>query len=121
MREGEGYSKLRVYEKSYKAAKAIYEMSAAFPKEEMYAMTSQIRRAALSIPLNIAEGYVKRESQKELKRFLLMAIGSANEVSVLLEFAKDIGYIEETRYQKASEEYEEISKMLNKFIQRTEI
>ena len=50
-----------------------------------------------------------------------MAIGSANEVSVLLEFAKDIGYIEETRYQKASEEYEEISKMLNKFIQRTEI
>ena len=116
----QSYKDLKVYERSYKAARAIYQLSEEFPKEEMYAITSQIRRAGLSIPLNIAEGYVKRGSQKEFKRFLEMAIGSSNEVSVLLDFAKDLGYISQERYEKASQEYEEISKMLNVFIQRVE-
>ena len=119
MREGEGYRKLQIYERSYKAAKAIYEMSRTFPKEEMYGITSQIRRASLSIPLNIAEGYVKRESQQEFKRYLMMAIGSSNEVSVLLDFVKDLGFIPQTQYEKASREYEEVSRMLNTFIQTT--
>ena len=116
----QSYKDLKVYERSYKAARAIYQLSEEFPKEEMYAITSQIRRAGLSIPLNIAEGYVKRRSQKEFKRYLEMAIGSSNEVSVLLDFAKDLGYISQERYEKASQEYEEISKMLNVFIQRVE-
>ena len=119
MREGEGYRSLQVYERSYKAARAIYEMSKTFPKEEMYGITSQIRRASLSIPLNIAEGYVKRESQQEFRRFLTMAIGSSNEVSVLLDFVKDLRYISEEQHEKASREYEEISKMLNAFIEKT--
>ena len=119
MREGEGYRKLQIYERSYKAAKAIYEMSRTFPKEEMYGITSQIRRASLSIPLNIAEGYVKRESQQEFKRYLMMAIGSSNEVSVLLDFVKDLGFIRKEQYEKASREYEEVSKMLNRFIETT--
>ena len=116
----QGYKDLRVYEKSYKAAKAIYQLSEEFPKEEIYAITNQIRRASLSIPLNIAEGYVKRGSQREFKRFLEMAIGSSNEVSVLLDFAKDLGYMSEERHEKASREYEEISRMLNVFIQKEE-
>ena len=116
----QGYKDLRVYEKSYRAAKAIYHLSEEFPKEEIYAITNQIRRASLSIPLNIAEGYVKRGSQREFKRFLEMAIGSSNEVSVLLDFAKDLGYMSEERHEKASREYEEISKMLNVFIQKEE-
>ena len=116
----QGFKDLRVYEKSYKAARAIYQLSEGFPKEEMYAITSQIRRASLSIPLNIAEGYVKRRSQREFKRFLEMAIGSSNEVSVLLDFAKDLGYISRERYEKASREYEEISRMLNVFIKKVE-
>ena len=78
------------------------------------------RNASLSIPLNIAEGYVKRRSQREFKRFLEMAIGSSNEVSVLLDFAKDLGYISRERYEKASLEYEEISRMLNVFIKKVE-
>ena len=119
MQEGEGYRKLQIYERSYKAAKAIYEMSRTFPKEEMYGITSQIRRASLSIPLNIAEGYVKRESQQEFKRYLMMAIGSSNEVSVLLDFVKDLGFIRKEQYEKASREYEEVSRMLNTFIQTT--
>ena len=113
-----GYKELQVYERSYKAALAVYEMVKGFPETERYAMVNQMQRASTSIALNIAEGYAKKESQAELKRFLQMAIGSANEMSVLLDFSKDLGYIEASQYEKASKEYDEIGKMLNKFIQR---
>ena len=105
-----------MYEKSYKAALSIYRVSKDFPKEEMYGLTSQIRRAAVSIPLNIAEGYAKRESQSEFKRFLMMAIGSNDEVSVLLDFSKDLGYITEDLYEKGIAEYIKIGKMLTELI-----
>ena len=112
-----GYKELKVYERSYKAAKAVYEMTAGFPTEERYGITNQLMRASLSIPLNIAEGYAKRESQEEFKRFLMMALGSSNEVLVLLDFSKDVKYISEATHKKAFAEYEEIASMLNSFIQ----
>ena len=112
-----GYRKLQIYTDAYKAALAIYKMTAHFPKEEVYALTSQMQRASTSIALNIAEGYAKKESQMEFKRFLMMAMGSANEMNVLLSFSKDLGYISENQYKKASNEYEKLGKMLNKFIQ----
>ena len=112
-----GYRELQVYERSYQAARAIYRMTKGFPKEEQYGMTDQMRRSSLSIALNIAEGYAKRESQQEFKRFLMMALGSANEMEVLIEFARDEGYISEEQYEKATEEYEAIGKMLNRMIQ----
>ena len=112
-----GYKELTVYKRAYRAAKAIYEMTAGFPREERYGMSNQLRRAALSIPLNIAEGYAKRESQEELKRFLMMALGSSNEVLVLIDFSKDVGYISEEKHTKAFSEHEEIASMLNSFIQ----
>ena len=112
-----GYRKLQVYERSYKAGLAVYRMTERFPEEEKYGMSSQMRRAGVSIPLNIAEGYAKRSSQGEFKRFLQMAIGSANEMSVLIDFAKDLGYIPQEQYETAKAEYEEIGKMLNKMIQ----
>ena len=115
-----GYRKLHVYEKSYRAGVAIYRMTESFPDEEKYGITSQIRRAGVSIRLNIAEGYGKKRSQEEFKRFLLMAMGSANEVSVLLDFAKDLEYIRVDQHKKAKEEYEEIGKMLNVMIQAIE-
>ena len=111
-----GYEDLKVYERSYKAALAIYRMSTEFPKEELYGLTSQIRRAATSIPLNIAEGYAKRERQNEFKRFLVMSLGSSDEMQVLLSFAKDLGYIDEERYIKGKEEYKTIAKMLQGMI-----
>ncbi len=111
-----GYKDLGVYQKSYKAVLAVYKMSNGFPKEEIYTLTNQIRKAAASIPLNIAEGYAKRSSQQEFKRFLEMALGSSNEVSVLLDLAKDLGYIEEDQYIKASEVYDEISRMISGMI-----
>ena len=112
-----GYKQLQIYERSYKAALAIYRMTKEFPETEKFALTSQMQRASTSIALNIAEGYAKKGSQEEFKRFLLMAIGSANEMSVLIDFSKDLGYITEGQYEKASKEYEEIGKMLNSFIQ----
>ena len=111
-----GYKELNVYQKSYKAVLAVYEMSKRFPKEEVYSLTNQIRRSAASIPLNIAEGYAKRSSQQEFKRYLEISLGSSNEVSVLLDLAKDLGYIEENQYRKASSVYAEISRMINGMI-----
>ena len=64
------YRELKIYEKSYKAALAIYRMTETFPKEEKYGIISQMRRASISIALNIAEGNAKRESKQEFKRFL---------------------------------------------------
>ena len=111
-----GYKELKVYQKSYQAARAIYRMTDNFPEEEKYGMVSQMRRAAMSIALNISEGYAKRESQQEFKRFLMMAIGSANEMQVLTDFAKDFGYIDENMHRNAAGEYEAIGKMLNRMI-----
>ena len=112
-----GYRKMQVYERSYKAGLAVYRMTKSFPKEEKYGMTSQMRRAGVSIPLNIAEGYAKRSSQGEFKRFLQMGIGSANEMNVLMDYAKDLGYVSNEQYEMAKDEYDEIGKMLNKLIQ----
>ncbi len=108
-----GYRKLAVYEKSYRAALSIYKMSEEFPRMETRALGDQIRRAAVSIPMNIAEGYGKQESKAEFGRYIRMAMGSANEVRVLLDFAKDLKYISEERYEKGIAEYESIGKMLH--------
>ena len=93
-------------------------MTADFPKEERYGVTDQMRRASVSIALNVAEGYARRESQEELKRFLRMAVGSAAEMQVLIDFAREFGYIREERYKEAKEAYETIGKMLNAFIRK---
>ena len=112
------YRKLKIYERSYKAALAIYRMTEGYPEGERYGITSQMRRAATSIAMNISEGNAKRESQQEFKRFLMMAMGSANEMSVLLDFSKDLGYIDDQTYEKVSREYDEIGKMIRVFIQK---
>ena len=115
-----GYKQLQIYERSYKAALAIYRLTKEFPETEKFGITSQMQRASTSIALNIAEGYAKKSSQEEFKRFLMMALGSANEMSVLIDFSKDLGYISKVQYEKASQEYDEIGKMLSKFVQSVE-
>ena len=111
-----GYKDLGVYQKSYEAAKVVYRLSESFPKSEEYGLASQLRRAATSIPLNIAEGHGKREGTKELLRYIRMARGSNAEVAVLLDFAKDFEYITEEEHAKATASYEEIGKMLTGLI-----
>jgi len=79
---------------------------------------SQIRRAALSIPLNIAEGYGKKQSAAEFKRYLNMSLGSVNEVEVLLDLSCDLKYITEDQHKEYLERYQVLGKQLNTLIQR---
>ena len=107
---------LLVYHKSYEAALKIYRIVAQYlPPDEMYGLASQIKRAATSIPMNIAEGYTKNIGDKELLRFISMAIGSCAEVKVLLDFLRDLGYISDNLHDEMMSMYDEIGKMLNGF------
>lgn len=87
------YRDLRGYQMSYDLGKEVHQVTHQFPEHERYELGRQLRRAALSIPLNIAEGYGKKVSSADFKRFILMALGSCNEVQVIIEFAKDFDYI----------------------------
>ena len=113
------FRELKVYQRSYKAAIEMYRVvRKSFPKDEMFGLSSQIKRASTSIPLNIAEGYGKRESSNEMKRFLLMAIGSCDEMRVLIDMSRDLGFIDESIHSVYEKEYDEIGKMLTVLRQR---
>ena len=107
-----GYEDLEVYRESYQLVQRMYEITREYPAEEKYNMISQIRRSAMSIVLNIAEGYGRKDSAKEFQHFLRNAQGSANETRVLLKLSKDLGYIEESEYENLEREYEKLSKKL---------
>jgi len=83
---------LRVWQKGIDLVKNIYKITRDFPKEEQYGLTSQLRRAAISIPSNIAEGF-RRRSGKEHKQFLNIALGSCAEIETQLVISKELSYI----------------------------
>ena len=85
------YKKLIIWQKADKLAHLVYKLTEFFPKHEIFGLTSQLRRAAISVPLNIVEGY-NRTSKKELRRFIDISLGSLAEVEFLLEFSKDLDY-----------------------------
>ena len=116
----QSYRDLRVYRQSYELGKRMHQVSQTFPQEEKYELGSQLRRAAISIALNLAEGYGKKVSSADFKRFILMAMGSCNEVQVLLDYAKDFGYIAEEEYQHYWGEYDQLGKQLNALHQKWE-
>ncbi len=101
---------LDVWKKSIKLVKDIYEISKFFPKEEIYGLTSQIRRAAVSIPSNIAEG-ASRQSNKEFIQFLYIALGSCSEVETQIIIAKELSFINDTK--SILNQIKEIKKMIN--------
>ena len=107
------YRDLKVYQLGYKLGKIMHQMTKEFPKHEQYELGSQLRRAALSIPLNIAEGYGKKQSSAEFKRFLQIALGSCNEVEVLLDYVLDFGYISKEEHREVFDEYVKLGKQLN--------
>lgn len=112
------YKDLTVYTKSYELCIEMYRIAMTLPKEEMYGLTSQIKRASTSIPLNIAEGYGKKASATEFKRYLLMGSGSCNEMLVLLDMSHDLGFINESQHKEYVGRYEEIGKMLGGLLQK---
>ncbi len=108
---------LKVWEKAHVLTLAIYKATSSFPKQETYGVTSQVQRAAASIPTNIAEGCGK-DSDAELKRFFLIAMGSSSELEYLLLLAHDLGYLSDEIYKNLHGNLVEVRRMLNSFIQR---
>lgn len=109
------YKKLTVWEKSYTFGIAVYKITNTFPKEEIYGLTSQMRRASISIPLNIAEGS-RKSTDKDFKSFLHIAYGSWAELEVQVMYAKDFQYISQETATSLFENISQISRMLNSFI-----
>ena len=109
----EGYEGLSVYRKAYKMVVRTYEIVKSLPKEELFGMSSQMRRAAMSVPLNIAEGYSRKDDHpKEYRNYLQIAKGSCYEMQVLLKLGVSLGYFERTDAEQAWNSYDEIGKML---------
>ncbi len=106
---------LILWKKGVEFVTAIYEVTALFPKTEIYGITNQLRRAAVSIPSNIAEGSGRRSS-KELIQFLHVTLGSISEVDTQLLIAKNLKYIHEDAYLKLTNDLTELSKMTTALI-----
>jgi four helix bundle protein len=102
---------LFVWQKSIAFVKEIYRITTKYPKSELFGLTSQIQRAAVSMPTNIAEG-CGRNSNKELSRFIDIAIGSAFELETLLQISFELNYIEELEYNTLMKGLYEIQKMM---------
>lgn len=111
----EGFKKLVVWQKSYRLALDVYKASADFPKSELYGLVSQIRRASLSVPANIAEGY-ERKHRKEYIQYLMVAKGSVSEVETYLLFAQDLGYLSRESYQFLESSRVDVIKLLRALI-----
>ena len=111
------YRDLRIYQRSYQAALTIHQFTLQLPAFERGELGSQLRRASKSIPINIAEGYGRKSSPDDFRRFLVIALGSCDEVSVLLDFARDLKYLGDKDYARLKAAFEEIGKGLNKAIQ----
>jgi four helix bundle protein len=112
------FRNLQVWEKAHKLTLSLYRATQSFPKEEVYGITSQLRRASSSIPTNIAEG-CGRGSDAELGRFLQIAMGSASEVEYLALLVNDLGYLNSSIYQLVANDIVEVKKMLVAFIKKT--
>jgi len=115
MRTTKNYKELIVWQKSIWLATLVFEITKKFPKSELYGIVSQIRRAAFSIPSNIAEGYC-RGSRNEYKQFLQIAYGSAAELETQLTISLKTGMLTNKDFQKLNSLLIEILKMLNKMI-----
>lgn len=113
------FKDLKVWQKAYSLVLEVYKASKNFPSEERFGLTSQIRRAAVAIPSNIAEGYARRYL-KQYIQFLYIAYGSGAEIETQLMLAKDLGYLKEEKFKELIERYYEIERMLMGLIKALE-
>jgi len=110
---------LEVWRKAHLATLAVYRSTTDFPKEELYGLTSQMRRCAASIPANIAEGCGRR-GNGEFHRFLQIAMGSASELEYHVLLSHDLGLLEKERFLELTFQVQEIKKMLAALIRRVD-
>lgn len=106
-----GFRDLIAWQKGMELTEIIYKSTQKFPREEIYGLTSQMRRASVSIPSNIAEGQL-RNSKKEFSRFISIALGSCGELSTQLELSKRLLYIKEKEFENISTLADEVMKIL---------
>jgi four helix bundle protein len=111
------FRELKVWEKAYRLTLDVYKASRSFPREELFGLTSQLRRSAASIPANIAEG-CGRDGNAELGRFLQIALGSASELEFHLLLARDTGLLKDGEHGRLSEQAVEVKRMLTSFCQK---
>ncbi|HXK35804.1 MAG TPA: four helix bundle protein [Candidatus Paceibacterota bacterium] len=106
------YKDLIVWQRSFELAKEIYRLTSKFPNSEVYGLTSQLRRASISIISNLAEGF-SRKSWKENKQFLSIAFGSSSEIETQLLLAKELGFAPDNEFNRSEGLLLEVRKMLN--------
>lgn len=106
------FKDLHAWQEGHKLVLMIYSITKTFPKEELFALTSQLRRAVVSITSNIAEGF-SRQSYKEKLQFYAIALGSTTEIQNQLEISKDINYLTQAEYAKVLEQSVIVHKLLN--------
>ena len=110
------YKKIRAHQLSDELVLDIYRITKAFPKDEIYGLVSQMRRSAVSIPCNIAEG-ASRQHRKDYLNFLYIARGSASELEYLLSVACKLGYMSSDQLENISKKYSDVAKVLFGLIQ----
>lgn len=115
-KNAERFTDLLVWQKAHEFVLAIYRLTRDFPKTEMYGLTSQIRRAAVSVPANIAEGFKKR-GRRDKSRFYNISQGSLEECRYYLILARDLGYARTEHHQ---EMVEEVARLLGGYMRRLE-
>jgi len=111
------FRQLKVWQKSHQLVLALYQVTASFPRAENYGLTAQIRRAAASIPSNLAEG-CGRDGDAELARFCCIARGSASELEYHLLLSRDLKLIQPNDYEQLEQQITEIKRMLTVFVQK---
>lgn len=111
------FRKQKVWEKSHALTLEVYKVTENFPREEVYGLTSQIRRACASIPANIAEGCGK-DGDADFARFLQISRGSASELEYHILLAKDLGFLKQDDYNQLNKETNEVKQMLPNFIKK---
>jgi four helix bundle protein len=113
------YRDLRVWQSAMKLVTEVYQASKRFPRDEVYALTSQIRRCAVSIPSNIAEGY-GRNSTSDYVRFLRTAMGSLYELQTQMQISLNLGYLDQAVFEMLNDKSCSVARMLGSLISRVE-
>ena len=109
------FKELRIWKIAIELVKKVYKVSAKFPKEELYGLTSQMRRSAVSIPSNVAEGF-RRQHNNEFKQFLYICLGSCAELETQTIIANELGYIDKKQTSSLTEGLDYVSRMTSNLI-----
>ncbi|MBN1621855.1 MAG: four helix bundle protein [Endomicrobiales bacterium] len=112
------FKQLKVWQQGIELVKDIYKISKAFPKEELFGLTSQIKRASISVPSNIAEGF-KRNNRNEFAQFLRIALGSLGEVETQIIIAKELNFITKEESEEILKKIDILHKMLIALFNKT--